>query len=111
MTRTEYPQPVGNSHIQRVRIVIRGAVQGVGFRPFIFRLAEEMGLKGWVINNTQGVFIEAEAQPKSFRRFYYGSAAKSRRSRSSRASNTATSTPSATRSLKSVRVPTGRRRR
>jgi len=51
---------VGSSQIQRVRIVIRGAVQGVGFRPFIFRLADELRLKGWVINNTQGVFIEAE---------------------------------------------------
>ena len=58
-----------SSHIQRVRIVIRGAVQGVGFRPFIFRLAEEMGLNGWVINNTQGVFIEAEAGPEELQRF------------------------------------------
>ena len=54
---------------QRVRVVIRGAVQGVGFRPFIFRLAEEMRLKGWVINNTQGVFIEAEADPATLERF------------------------------------------
>jgi hydrogenase maturation protein HypF len=60
---------VGNNHIQRVRIVIRGAVQGVGFRPFVFRLAEEMGLKGWVINNTQGVFIEAEAQSEVLQQF------------------------------------------
>lgn len=69
VTRTEYPQPVGNGHIQRVRIVIRGAVQGVGFRPFIFRLAEEMGLTGWVINNTQGVFIEAEASAEILQTF------------------------------------------
>jgi acylphosphatase len=44
-------------------------VQGVGFRPFIYRLAEEMNLKGWVINNTQGVFIEAEATPEVLRQF------------------------------------------
>ncbi len=44
----------------RLRVVIRGAVQGVGFRPFIYRLASEMGLAGWVINNAQGVFIEVE---------------------------------------------------
>ncbi len=50
-------------------VVIRGAVQGVGFRPFIFRLAEEMRLKGWVINNSQGVFIEAEAAPEVLQRF------------------------------------------
>jgi len=49
--------------------VIRGAVQGVGFRPFIYRLAEEMNLKGWVINNTQGVFIEAEATPEVLQQF------------------------------------------
>jgi len=49
--------------------VIRGAVQGVGFRPFIYRLAEEMNLKGWVINNTQGVFIEAEAGTEVLQQF------------------------------------------
>src|ERR1035438_125212 len=60
---------VGSSQLQRVRIVIRGAVQGVGFRPFIYRLAEEMNLKGWVINNTQGVFTEAEATQEILRQF------------------------------------------
>lgn len=50
-------------------MAIRGAVQGVGFRPFVYRLAEEMNLKGWVINNTQGVFIEAEAEPEVLQRF------------------------------------------
>jgi hydrogenase maturation protein HypF len=54
---------------QRVRVAIRGAVQGVGFRPFIYRLAEEMNLKGWVVNSTQGVFIEAEAEPEMLQRF------------------------------------------
>jgi len=46
--------------IQRVQITIRGAVQGVGFRPFVYRLAAEMGLPGWINNSSQGVFIEAE---------------------------------------------------
>ena len=45
---------------QRVHIAVRGAVQGVGFRPFIYRLASDMGLSGWVLNSPQGVFIEAE---------------------------------------------------
>ncbi|RCK72842.1 MAG: [NiFe] hydrogenase metallocenter assembly protein HypF [Ignavibacteriae bacterium] len=46
--------------ISRVNISIRGAVQGVGFRPFIYRLAKEIGLKGFVFNSSKGVFIEAE---------------------------------------------------
>jgi len=48
--------------IQRVRITIRGAVQGVGFRPFVYRLATEQGLQGWVRNSSQGVFIEVEGE-------------------------------------------------
>jgi hydrogenase maturation protein HypF len=60
---------VDSGYIQRLRVVIRGAVQGVGFRPFIYRLAEEMRLNGWVINNTEGVSIEAEAEPEVLRRF------------------------------------------
>jgi hydrogenase maturation protein HypF len=45
---------------QRARIAVRGAVQGVGFRPFVYRLATEMGLSGWVLNSPQGVVIEVE---------------------------------------------------
>ncbi|MCP4754844.1 MAG: carbamoyltransferase HypF [Proteobacteria bacterium] len=45
---------------QRLRIAIRGAVQGVGFRPFVYRLANEAKLPGWVINSSQGVFVEVE---------------------------------------------------
>lgn len=47
--------------IQKVKIIIRGVVQGVGFRPFIFRLAKELNVKGWIINSSQGVFIDAES--------------------------------------------------
>ncbi len=46
--------------IQRASIVIRGAVQGVGFRPFIYRLAMQLHLKGFVLNSPFGVFVEAE---------------------------------------------------
>ncbi|MCX8009734.1 MAG: acylphosphatase, partial [Ignavibacteria bacterium] len=50
---------------ERLKIVIRGAVQGVGFRPFVYRIANEMGLKGFVKNSTTGVFIEVDGE-KSF---------------------------------------------
>lgn len=48
--------------INRLSIVIRGAVQGVGFRPFVYRIATEMALPGWVLNSPQGVFIEVEGK-------------------------------------------------
>jgi hydrogenase maturation protein HypF len=54
---------------KRLHIVIRGAVQGVGFRPFIYRLATEMLLTGWVLNSTRGVFIEVEGDKEILDRF------------------------------------------
>jgi hydrogenase maturation protein HypF len=45
---------------ERLKAVVRGAVQGVGFRPFIYGLATKLGLSGWVSNTAQGVFIEVE---------------------------------------------------
>lgn len=54
---------------QRVRITLRGAVQGVGFRPFIYRLATELRLTGWVSNSPHGVLIEAEGDDASVRAF------------------------------------------
>lgn len=44
----------------RICIRIRGAVQGVGFRPHVFRLARRARLAGFVLNSPQGVLIEAE---------------------------------------------------
>jgi len=41
-------------------IYVRGVVQGVGFRPFVYRLAHEHGLNGWVLNHSGGVDIEVE---------------------------------------------------
>lgn len=49
--------------LKRAHIEIAGAVQGVGFRPFIYRLAVEMELSGWVGNTAQGVIIEIEGPP------------------------------------------------
>ncbi len=45
---------------ERLRLVARGAVQGVGFRPFVFRLARELGLDGWVRNDAGGLWVEVE---------------------------------------------------
>ena len=44
----------------RRRVVVRGVVQGVGFRPFVYTLASELGLTGWVTNNADGVETEVE---------------------------------------------------
>ena len=53
----------------RARIVVKGIVQGVGFRPFIHRLAHERDLKGWVLNSTEGVVIEIEGSEESIKDF------------------------------------------
>jgi hydrogenase maturation protein HypF len=53
----------------RLKLVVRGAVQGVGFRPFVFRLATELHLTGWVNNSTQGVFIEVEGSQATLEKF------------------------------------------
>ncbi|MBI1278121.1 MAG: carbamoyltransferase HypF [Anaerolineaceae bacterium] len=54
---------------ERICITIQGAVQGVGFRPFVYRLAHDLGVTGWVNNSPQGVTIEAEASPDVLRAF------------------------------------------
>jgi hydrogenase maturation protein HypF len=54
---------------ERVRAVICGAVQGVGFRPFVFRLARDLGLTGWVANSATGVIVEAEGLHRDLEAF------------------------------------------
>ncbi|NOX85091.1 MAG: carbamoyltransferase HypF [Chlorobi bacterium] len=51
------------------KIEIKGLVQGVGFRPFIYRLAVEHKLKGTVENNNRGVFIHVEGETEQLERF------------------------------------------
>jgi hydrogenase maturation protein HypF len=51
------------------RIAVRGLVQGVGFRPFVHRLAQRHGLAGWVRNESDGVTIQAEGAPETLARF------------------------------------------
>ncbi|AHE96110.1 transcriptional regulator [Thermocrinis ruber] len=46
----------------RMKLEIIGAVQGVGFRPFVYRLAKELDLRGWIINTPEGVKIEVEGE-------------------------------------------------
>ncbi len=46
--------------MQRLRIALNGTVQGVGFRPFVYRTAKSLGLSGFVLNDTSGVTIEVE---------------------------------------------------
>ncbi len=53
----------------RLKLAVRGAVQGVGFRPFVHRLAVEHRLAGWVRNSPQGVFIEAEGPRVDLEKF------------------------------------------
>jgi hydrogenase maturation protein HypF len=51
---------VSPKSIERIRVQILGLVQGVGFRPFVYRLANDLGLAGWVNNSPEGVTIEAQ---------------------------------------------------
>ncbi len=48
------------SSIERLRVTVQGAVQGVGFRPFVYRLATSLGLTGWVLNSSAGLSLEVE---------------------------------------------------
>ena len=50
-------------------IRIRGVVQGVGFRPFVYRLAHEHGIAGWVLNGEEGVSIHAEGEETTLWKF------------------------------------------
>ena len=54
---------------QRLRITLRGAVQGVGFRPFVYRLATELSLTGWVLNSSAGLVVEVEGPSEHLSRF------------------------------------------
>jgi hydrogenase maturation protein HypF len=48
---------------------VHGTVQGVGFRPFVYRLARNMGVTGWVLNDVHGVNIEATAARNVLKHF------------------------------------------
>ena len=53
----------------RKKIKVKGIVQGVGFRPFVYRLANDLNLKGFVCNTTDGVDIQIEGNKKRIAHF------------------------------------------
>ncbi|MFH1169858.1 MAG: carbamoyltransferase HypF [Chloroflexota bacterium] len=59
----------GTQTISSVHVAVRGVVQGVGFRPFVYQLASRHNLKGWVCNTSEGVRIEAEGDAVNIERF------------------------------------------
>jgi len=54
---------------ERLELTVHGQVQGVGFRPYVYRLARELGLTGWVLNNGQGVRIQIQGGGAHLDRF------------------------------------------
>ena len=52
-----------------VSVRVTGVVQGVGFRPFVYNLAKRAGVRGWVLNSAEGVFIAAEGDAEAVERF------------------------------------------
>jgi hydrogenase maturation protein HypF len=54
---------------RRVRARVQGTVQGVGFRPYVHRLAGEIGLAGYVLNDARGVLLEVEGDSPAVDRF------------------------------------------
>jgi len=58
--------------LERREVAVRGIVQGVGFRPFIYALARRHGLTGWVRNDAEGVYIEVEGCREALELFLRG---------------------------------------
>jgi hydrogenase maturation protein HypF len=63
-----HSEPV-NAVPSRFRVAVEGIVQGVGFRPFVAVLANRLDLKGFVGNDTSGVFIEVEGSSEALTMF------------------------------------------
>jgi hydrogenase maturation protein HypF len=55
--------------LERRRFRVRGVVQGVGFRPFVYGLATRLGLAGFVLNDGDGVVVEVEGLPATLTAF------------------------------------------
>lgn len=65
----ELKKAARDEEILGMRIEIEGYVQGVGFRPFVYRLANSLGLNGWISNSTRGVLINLEGIKKNLEDF------------------------------------------
>ena len=61
-----------NELIRRKHILVRGVVQGVGFRPFVYKTATSLGLSGFVFNSSSGVTIEIEGRGCALDEFFRG---------------------------------------
>ncbi len=68
MSERSGPEPIQSATIRR-GLAVRGVVQGVGFRPFIYRIAHEERLAGSIGNDTEGVTIEVEGAPDRVEEF------------------------------------------
>jgi hydrogenase maturation protein HypF len=56
--------------VRRKHILVRGVVQGVGFRPFVYKIATSLGLVGFVFNSSSGVTIEIEGRGSALDQFF-----------------------------------------
>ena len=54
---------------QRIQVRLRGIVQGVGFRPFVYNLARRLKLAGWVLNDSSGLVTEVEGDESGIAAF------------------------------------------
>jgi hydrogenase maturation protein HypF len=57
--------------MKRLFLKVEGIVQGVGFRPFVYKEAVFLNLKGWINNNSEGVYIDVEGQEEKLNNFIY----------------------------------------
>ena len=89
------------------RARVDGTVQGVGFRPYVFRLATELGLGGFVLNDERGVLLEVEGPPGAIDEFLARLPPRRRRSPRSRRSPPRTRAPTGERGFRIVESERG----
>ena len=69
-SRASLPEKAaGPRDIARLTVSVRGVVQGVGFRPFVYQLVTRHGLKGWVCNTSEDVKIDVEGEQIALDKF------------------------------------------